>query len=240
MSINLKELIATEKQLKDKKFTQEESNLNDLNRDFSDINGIDFINWLKILNSSKGKDILEIGGGRKQVVAIQILTQFPELNLFEIELKPIEEDTLYQLSQTGHYYLFNKGFSQIITNLKSSEKKFSLIFAHNLLQHLPDPFYIIEECYRLLEKNGLLFFNGLLIYEEEWEKINNFLREKGYQFSFKKIDVPSYLKKKGIISISLTMIKKDQELSIPLIRGKELTDFYGNKIGSYEIFFENN
>ena len=81
------------------------------------------------------------------------------------------------------------------------------------------------------------FANGVLIYQEEWEKIVNFLEKNGFKFSFRYEAVPSSLMKKGIVSVSFTIIKNREDFDLPLKEGEDLTDFEGKVIGPKEFFF---
>lgn len=237
---SIEQLQHIEERLKESTFTQETTELNQLNQDFSPFNGKSFKTWLEELNE-KGKElILEIGGGKEQIAAQQILTQFPQIILWEIELRPVNEETRQELLSFKNYQLFQMGFSQALDEPELNQKKFSLIFAHNVLNHLPNPFFVIENCYQLLKDEGILFVNEILIYEEEWEKIAIFLQEQGYQFSWKKNKTPSSLIKKGIISVALTIIKNQREIHFPLDQGQLLTDFQGKPLAPFEYFFNQN
>lgn len=108
------------------------------------------------------------------------------------------------------------------------------------MPHLPDPFFLLEKCFVLLAEEGLLFVNGLLIYEEEFRKIVDYLQKQGFHFSFYKEQTLTQLRKKGIISVSLT-IKKDKQnekLNLPIQLGDFLTDFPGVKLSVREVFFK--
>jgi len=63
------------------------------------------------------------------------------------------------LQKTSRYDLFQKGFSEAIEEL---EKKpcFSIIFAHNVLNHLPNPFFIIEQSWPFLQDGGIFLPTG--------------------------------------------------------------------------------
>lgn len=47
--------------------------------------------------------ILEIGGGKEQIVAQQILTQFPQIFLWEIELESVNEEIKQRLLLFKNY-----------------------------------------------------------------------------------------------------------------------------------------
>lgn len=236
---NLEALRQKEEKLPDLTFTQENSPLTKINEDFSPIGGKSFSQWLDFFSKNSngyGFSVLEIGGGVNQVAASQILERFPNLYLFEVEKREVDYKVRKKLQKTSRYYLFQKGFSEAIEEL---EKKpcFSIIFAHNVLNHLPNPFFIIEQSWPFLQNGGIFFANGVLIYQEEWEKIVNFLEKNGFQFSFRYEAVPSFLTKKGIVSVSFTIIKNRKDFDLPLKEGEDLTDFEGRALGPKEFFF---
>lgn len=236
---NLEALRQKEKKLPDLTFTQENSPLTKINEDFSPIGGKSFSQWLDFFSQNSngyGFSVLEIGGGVNQVAASQILERFPNLYLFEVEKRKVDYQVRKNLQKTSRYHLFQKGFSEAIEEL---EKKpcFSIIFAHNVLNHLPNPFFIIEQSWPFLQNGGIFFANGVLIYQEEWEKIVNFLEKNGFQFSFRYELVSSFLRKKGIVSVSFTIIKNREDFDLPLKEGEDLTDFEGRVLGPKEFFF---
>jgi len=182
-----------------------------------------------------GFSVLEIGGGVSQVAASQILERFPNLYLFEVEKREVDDQVRKKLQKTSRYHLFQKGFSEAIEEL-GKNACFSIIFAHNVLNHLPNPFFIIEQSWPFLQDGGIFFANEILIYKEEWEKIVNFLEKNGFQFSFKYEVVSSSLTKKGIVSVSFTIIKNREDFDLPLKEGEDLTDFEGRVLGPKEFF----
>ena len=209
-----------------------------INEDFSPIGGKSFSQWLDFFSKNingYGFSVLEIGGGVNQVAAKEILDQFSTLHLVEVE-KKIDDQVRRKLEETSRYRLFQKGFSEAIEEL---EKKpcFSIIFAHNVLNHLPNPFFIIEQSWPFLQDGGIFFANGVLIYQEEWGKIVNFLEENGFQFSFRYELVSSFLRKKEIVSVIFTIIKNREDFDLPLKEGEDLTDFEGRVLGPKEFFF---
>jgi len=236
---NLEALKQKEKKLAAFTFTQENSPLTKINEDFSSIGSKSFSQWLDFFSKNSngyGFSVLEIGGGVNQVVASQILERFSNLNLFEVEKREVDDQVRKNLQKTSRYHLFQKGFSEAIKEL---EKKpcFAIVFAHNVLNHLPNPFFIIEQSWQFLQNGGIFFANEILIYQEEWEKIVNFLEKNGFQFSFKYGVVSSSFTKKGIVSVSFTIIKDREDFDLPLKEGEDLTDFEGQVIGPKEFFF---
>jgi 2-polyprenyl-3-methyl-5-hydroxy-6-metoxy-1,4-benzoquinol methylase len=117
-----------------------------------------------------GFSVLEIGGGVNQVAASQILERFANLNFVEFEKRKIDDKVRRKLEETSHYHLFKKGFFEAIEEL-GKNACFSIIFAHNVLNHLPNPFFIIEQSWPFLQDGGIFFANGVLIYQEEWKKL---------------------------------------------------------------------
>ncbi len=232
----IESLKEAEENLKDKTFTQEKSPLSHLDLDFAPFNEKSFCQWLDFFNRAGGQ-ILEIGGGPELIAAQEILSRFPNLSLFEIELRTILEAILKKI-KSGKFQLINQGFSDVIQNPDFQNQRFHLIFAHNLLSHLPNPFFIIERGYQLLTDGGILFVNDLLIYEEQWEKIVAYLQK--YSFSWKIKKTPNNLRKKGIVSVSLTIQRNQPDLIFPVKEGNRLTDFTGQPLGPKEYFFGNN
>jgi len=236
---NLEALKQKEKKLLAFTFTQENSPLAKINEDFSPIGGKSFSQWLDFFSKNSngcGFSVLEIGGGVSQVAASQILEQFPNLNLFEVEKREVDDQVRKNLQKTSRYHLFQKGFSEAIEEL-GKKAYFAIIFAHNVLNHLPNPFFIIEQSWPFLQDGGIFFANGVLIYQEEWEKIVNFLEKNGFQFSFRYESVSSFLTKKGIVSVSFTIIRDREDFDLPLKEGEDLTDFEGQVLGPKEFFF---
>jgi len=237
---NLEALRQKEQKLPAFTFTKENSLLTEINEDFSPIGGKSFSQWLDFFSQNSngcGFSILEIGGGVSQVAASQILERFPNLYLFEVEKREVDNQVRKNLQKTSRYHLFQKGFSEAIEEL---EKKpcFLIIFAHNVLNHLPNPFFIIKQSWPFLQDGGIFFANEILIYKEEWEKIVNFLEKNGFQFSFRYGVISSSLIKKGIVSVSFTIIKNREDFDLPLKEGKDLTDFEGRVLGPKEFFFQ--
>jgi len=238
---NLESLRQKEKELPTLVFTQENSSLRKLDDDFASIAGKNFYQWLDFFSkesNSCGFSVLEIGGGINQVAAGQILEQFPNLYLFEIEKRKIIKGVKDNLKNTGRYHLYQKGFSEVIEEL-GRKPRFVIIFAHNVLNHLSNPFFIIEQSWKLLQEGGIFFANEILIYQEEWEKIVNFLEKNGFKFSFRYGTVTLSLTKKGIVSVSFTIVKdkNSSDFNLPLKEGENLNDFEGRPLGPKEIFF---
>jgi SAM-dependent methyltransferase len=239
MTESLIELRNQEMVLSQKTFTQERSSLSDLNNDFAEIDNKNFLSYLRDLSDNKEKLlVLEIGGGVEQVAARELLNFFPNLYLTGIEMRQLDHDAESSLQRTGRFTLLSKGFSQAQDDLR--ERRFDVIYLHNVLQHLPNPFFIIEQCYRLLDDQGILFVNGILIYEDEWRKIAEFLNWKGCKFFHKKVSVARPLLKKGISSVSLSLSKNAEhdDLNLPLEEGDLLSDYEGSRLGVREIRFK--
>jgi SAM-dependent methyltransferase len=239
MTQSLIELRKREERISNAIFTLEKSRLFDLNSDFARFENNDFLAYLRDLSGNKEKlSVLEIGGGVQQVAARELLNLFPNLYLTGIEMRQLDQEAKSDLQRTGRFTLLSKGFSQAQDDLK--ERRFDVIYLHNVLQHLPSPFFMIEQCYRFLDDDGILFVNGILIYEDEWRKILEFLNRKGCKFFHKEGSVNSSLLKKGIISVSLSLRKNAEhdDLNLPLEEGDFLSDYEGNRLAVREIRFK--
>jgi hypothetical protein len=172
-----------------------------------------------------------------QVAARQLLEKFGNLFLTEVEKREVRVEVRRNFEASGRCQLYQNGFSEVVDNLPGG---YNIIFLHNVLNHLPNPFFILQRCYSLLANEGILFVNGILIYEEEWEKIEQYLKERDYKFSYQKAPVSSAYQKKGIVSISVTILKdeKHNDFSLPLREGGYLSDFEGRKLPVREIFYD--
>lgn len=238
MSETLTNLALVEKQLPELTFTQEQSNLSQLNEDFAPFLGKNFCQWLEKFSEDKDRfQVLEIGGGVDQVAARQLLKEFGNLYLTEVEKREVRAEVRRNFEASGRCQLYQNGFSEVVDDLPGG---YDIIFLHNVLNHLPNPFFILQRCYSLLADEGILFVNEILIYEEEWEKIEHYLKEGDYKFSYQKAPVSSAYQKKGIASLSLTILKDEEhnDFSLPLREGEYLSDFEGRKLPVKEIFYD--
>ncbi len=111
---------------------------------------------------------MEIGGGINLTAAQELLRQFGNLFLTEVETRRTGESVKNTLTETKRFFFLPGGFSAVIRDLE--REKFDIVFFHNVLPHLPNPFLILEKSFNLLNNEGLLFANGVLIYEEGWKK----------------------------------------------------------------------
>jgi hypothetical protein len=120
---NLEALRQKEKKLLSFTFTQENSSLKKINEDFSPIGGKSLSQWLDFFSQNSngcGFSVLEIGGGVSQVAASQILERFPNLYLFEVEKREVDDQVRKNLQKTSRYYLFQKGFFEAIEELEKN------------------------------------------------------------------------------------------------------------------------
>ncbi len=238
MNETLNNLALVEKQLPELTFTQEQCDLSQLNKDFAPFLEKNFYQWFeKFAKERRSFQVLEIGGGVDQVAARQLLEKFGNLYLTEVEKRKVKAEVKRDFETSGRCQLYQNGFSEVVDILPGG---YDIIFLHNVLNNLPNPLFILQRCYSLLANKGILFVNEILIYEEEWEKIEQYLEKRGYKFSYQKAPVPSAYQKKGIVSLSVTILKDEEhnDFSLPLREGEYLSDFEGKKLPIREIFYD--
>ncbi len=235
----MSELSAVEDRLPGLFFTKEDSSLAQLNRSFPDFLGRPFEDWVRILAARKGGSILEVGGGPNQVAAREIMARYPGAHFTAIERRPLSDEAAADLS--GHLDNFRyhqAGFSEAGDLL--DENAYRLIFAHNVVEHLPNPFYFVEEAHnRYLRLGGLLFVNNIPVYQDVWEKVRDHLEKREYRLNWSTTMPESVKAKKGIISVNLAM-ERAMPVSFPVREGDRfMTDFYGHPMATREFFYQN-
>lgn len=215
-------------------FTQENTPLSQVDRDFSELNGKRFIEWLEQVAKDNGK-VLELGGGPNQVAALEILRKYPQLEFTEIEGRPLTPKALNELRSFPNSHTIRGKMSDIGKVLR--EQKFNLIFAHNVFEHQENPFSIIESAYGLLNQEGVMFGNRIIVFREVWEEIEQRLKEKGVVFCSTQSNPPRDMLKAGITYINLAIQKNTLPLRFPVQQGNTfLTDYSGQSLNTFEFY----
>lgn len=168
-----------EQRYKKAHFSEQTSSLDQLNKHSPQIMGKKFVDVLTLVNDQQGH-ILEIGGGTKQVAAIEIMELFPNLNFKAAELGEIEPSIWSQLKRYSQYQLEQAGISRLKKIFPQAE--FQLIFSHNVFEFLPDPLGTIEQLYSMLGYKGYLMVNKIPLYDDWWEKISQYLADSQQVF----------------------------------------------------------
>lgn len=173
------QLLAFEEVLPAISFTTEKSPLVIINGNFPSIDGGNFIQHLDNL-SVNGGSVLEIGGGIYQEAAIEILQKFPGLSFSALEKRPIDSKAKDKLKEFQNYRHEEKGLSEISNVFEGEE--FDIIFAHFVMEHIPDRLSQVVNVLTRLKQGGILFCNRVFLYREDM---------KGFVNLFKKFEVVS-------------------------------------------------
>lgn len=129
------------------------------------------LHYLKKLGICDAPSVLEVGAGNGYF-SQGVKKIYPRADIFYLD---VVEDLLA-------YYKKHFECEPVIGEFSSesfNEKKFDLIIARDILEHVRDPVQMLNDAYQLLKPGGLLFFitpNGR---EDLWESSQLF-RHKGY------------------------------------------------------------
>lgn len=234
---DIAELEILERQLPFKQFTRERSSLAEIDLDFPSLTGYSFIAWLNRFSSQGGLSILEVGGGPVQRAVREILGRLPESRFVGLDIRPLAPETSQELSKYTGYGFIQAGISKMAQML--DDDKFRVIFAHNLADHLPNPFYFVESAYDFLTGDGILFINKIPIYQEVAEKIQSNLERRDVVFSLSMIFPPSELVKANIMYVSLAIKRTTSYLRFPIkISERYLNDIEGTVLATHVVDFD--
>ena len=222
-----------EKKYRKTDFSEQTSSLIDLDNNLPKLIGKRLVDILALVNQEKGR-VLEIGGGTKQIAALEIMEQYPDLAFQAVELRKIEPAILSQLKKYPQYKLKQTGVSQIEKIFPQAE--FQLIFSHNVFEFLPDPLGTIEQLYSILVPQGHLMINKIPLYSDWWEKIFEYLSESQQVFGWNRTTGPVNMLKAGLYYYGLALEKQEHTLRFPVeLRNEPITDFLGNALVTRQI-----
>lgn len=216
-------------------YTRQSSTLFQLNGDFPKIHNRSFIDILSKCNQNSGS-ALELGGGKDQVAAIEILSKFPNLNFEAVEVRLLSFGAQSTLANFPQYCHHQAGFSRLTEIFPQNH--FSLIFGHNVMEFLPEPLTVITRLYSLLKPNGVLLVNRLLLYNDWWEKIHQYLINSNRIFASSRSTGQRSLLKAGLYYYALALEKQTKPLAFPG-RAKEtaVKDYEGTALVLRELEF---
>lgn len=222
------ELVDLEGQLPRTTYTFEKSDLMKVNSNFPRIRGLSFIAWLN--HYSNGGRVLEIGGGKEQSAAREVVRKYPEVFFYALEPRPLNEDVKQELAKASRFHLSKRGISQI--GLTFPDQRFNIIFAHHVLEHVPNPLISIKDACNLLEPGGVFFCNGIPMSVGVPERVVGVLRRQGlvvdYDGAFYKTEGP--LVKAGNIRASFAIQVVDNFDFPSIVEGEYLTDCFGRRL----------
>lgn len=229
--------IAQESNLPRTVFSVEKSTLPDINANFPKLEGRRFTDWLDCLGIRGNVRILEVGGGINQEAAREILERYPTVTYTAIEPRPLSAETAQILTQYPNYEHQPTGISSLVNN-PTKRRSYNLVFAHYVAEHLPDPVALVEETSKLLTPNGLLFYNRLPFYDEEFEGfVKATQKQQGTHIAYKKPLSEGSLLKAGIVRGDIAIQIGEAPLSYTYRIGSEITDYSGKTLPTREIFF---
>lgn len=216
-------------------YTVEDSSISKVNASFPRIEGKSMIDWIHYF-SKKGKvRILEIGGGIHQEAALGILERYKDSDIELVGLEPrqLTDQAKERLSGFKNYHPVGKGISAL-PDLEG--EKFDIIFAHYVIEHLPNPLWAIQQASRLLSPEGVLFCNRALLDRGTLEKFDNLLRQQqvsiAYFYHPDKTEVG--LRKKGLVKTDIALRVRNNYPHFQIIEGRTIVDFYGRRLPTRE------
>lgn len=210
------ELRRVERKLRFKTFNKdkERSPLYNVNNDFPSLSGKTFIDWVTDFNTKGQLSILEIGGGTHQRVARDILGKYPKSLYVGLERRAILSEIKKELEKYAGYKFIQAGMSRM--HRKLADQRFNIIFAHNLAENLPNPFYVIEQVYDFLRPCGILWMNNILIYGDEWGKITQDMTSKHIVMNTAIDYTQKELLKVGIVYAHLALQRTEDSIKFPI------------------------
>ena len=104
--------------------------------------------------------VLEVGGGFG-LFSSNFKLNFPESEVYLLDLYSNEIMNIIENILTTHFKIFLKYDFECDIQKKTSfeDQSFDLIFALDILEHIPDPESALDEIIRLLKKGGYLFIS---------------------------------------------------------------------------------
>lgn len=203
-------------------YTRERSSLAELNGDFPSFQGRNFQQWLEVLDAY-GLRILEVGGGKDQIAAREILSKLKGVRAYVgYDIKPINPTAEEELEQYGVFEFIKGGMTDF--DRKTPVGDFNIVFAHNVAEHLAHPFLLLQEMHDRITRGGILCINGIQVYSEVGRDLVDTWEKEGYQFSYStaRADVKS-----GIDRLSVTIKRTAKRLIIPPAVGERMVTFSG-------------
>ncbi len=214
-------------------YRYEKSSLNELNYDFPMLDGRKFIQWIDCF--ATGGRFLEIGGGRDQIAARQIMARFKAITSYiGLEPRALTPEAEADLPKPNFRWI--RGNVSNMTEILAGES-FDVIFAHNVLEHTEFPVVTVKQSYDLLKPGGILFCNKVPMAIEVLRKFICLLRQGGVSVADGEDYSESSWLKAGITNASLA-IRRREEFSIPAVKaGGYLNTFTGKRLDARNCYF---
>lgn len=217
----------------------EKSSLTELDRDFPVISGKRFIDHLNVFSERGNARLLEIGGGKYQVAAREILDCFPGVSLYTgLETLALANDVAVKLQMSNKFMPVNGGISRLRQYF--STEKYGIIFAHRVLPFIPNPWQLIEEAYSFLSEGGLFFCDAVPVYKDVLRAITKELKSQGVNFESQYPDCrDSRLVRPDIVLAAIAVQRTKPSIVVPVKPGSDcLQDSEGNRFLTQEFYFD--
>lgn len=215
-------------------YTIERSNLATLNSDFPPIGGKSFSEWIDYY--ATGGEFLEIGGGREQVAARELLGRRSDISFVAFEPRELLPEVEREVTKFPKYRFIKGETSQI--NEYLNDEKFDIIFAHRVFEHTEVPLLSIQQASNVLKPRGILFCDSVPMGMETSREFINQLRRTGTKAAAIETYPESSWLKAGIVRMNLA-IKRGDEFVFPAFKvGDYLNDYYGKKLSFRHCYLD--
>lgn len=226
-------LLHSEAELVSDNFGVEQSSLWQLNQSFPSIEGKNFEEWI---GGMPGIAVLEIGGGKNQTVAREILQKHRNIEEYiALEPRNIVPDAKEDLDRHPNYIQKQVGISNIERAING--KKVDVVFAHYVAEWLPSPYFLLQQGLAHLQPGGMLFVNRVPILIHAIPFFIELLQKQGLDVAAVRENPPEQVwkqkAKQGIVLLNLGVRQNTEEATVPI---KEIVVFNPNtKLTSFDF-----
>lgn len=215
-------------------YTIETSSLTDLNRDFPQVEGKDFVGWVNYY--ATGGRFLEIGGGREQVVARKIISEYPGISSYvALEPRPLSPEAENELGEVPNYRPVQGRIDEAREDIGGGI--FDIAFAHRVFEHTELPVANIQQACNLLSPEGILFCDNVPMTRTTSRRLVELLEQTAAKVSAREVYPQSSWLKVGIITVSFA-IRRGEGFTLPDVKkGEYLNNYYGERLPFRHCYF---
>lgn len=208
-------------------YTYEKSTLGELSKNFPHLEDKGFEQWIAYFDEIEDVRALEFGGGPDQVAARQILERYPHIEQYiGYDARPLSE-VGQQVPTRFPSYRFERGGLSSFDAERVKQSPVDIAFAHNVAEHVPHPFQLMQQLYETLAPGGVLFINGIPLYREVAEDVMSAWRRDNNQIEYQTPIPERDLLKSGVVKLNVAVRKKSDTIFIPSVTDIPLRDFSG-------------
>lgn len=208
--------------------------LNMANRSFPSVDGFGLSEALSLIALWDGH-VLEVGGGAQQGVAREVVSQFPTLSLHGLEVRPLTGEAQDELTMHPNFYRIDNGISAIPQLL--SERRFDVVFAHNVASSLPNPFLIIQYGSEIVDEGGFIYCNSIPLYRDRLSGIVRALESQEVLVAVNMRGVGSPFLQSGVILADISLRRGKNPFVLNGVDNGPLSGFDGTKLIAHDIEF---